>query len=82
MLSEYIEKAMEKAVYEILEDGTHAGEIPDCSGTIAFGKTLAECQKELRSVLEDWILIGLRHGHELPVIEGIDLNLKEALASG
>lgn len=77
MLSEYIEKAIGKAIYEKLEDGTYCGEIPECPGTIAFGKTLAECQKELRSVLEDWILVGLRHGHELPVIEGIDLNPKE-----
>jgi hypothetical protein len=35
---------------------------------------LRKCEDELRSTLEDWILIGLKLGHPLPVIEGIDLN--------
>ncbi len=74
MLSEYIEKAMSKAVYEQLEDKTYSGRIPQCPGTIAFGKTLYACQKELRQVLEGWLLVKIRHGDTLPVIGGIDLN--------
>jgi hypothetical protein len=35
---------------------------------------LKECEDELRSALEDWILVGLKLGHTLPVVEGIDLN--------
>ena len=31
-------------------------------------------EAELRSTLEDWILVGLRLGHKLPVLAGIDLN--------
>jgi hypothetical protein len=30
--------------------------------------------RELRSTLEDWILLGLKLTHPLPVIGGIDLN--------
>jgi len=74
MLTEYIRKAMGKAVYEKLEDETYSGEIPDCPGTIAFGETLQECQEELQSVLEGWLLVKIRHGDNLPAIEGIDLN--------
>jgi hypothetical protein len=40
----------------------------------AFGGTLRECENELRSVLEDWILVGLKLGHKLPVLASIDLN--------
>ncbi|HHT9134182.1 MAG: type II toxin-antitoxin system HicB family antitoxin [Planctomycetota bacterium] len=76
MLTDYVQSAMNRAVYEKLEDGTYSGEIPVCSGTVAFGDTLSECQKNLQSALEDWILSGLRHGDELPVIDGIDLNKK------
>ncbi len=76
MLLNYINKAMEKAVYEKLEDSTYSGEIPACPGTVAFGNTLHECQKNLQSALEDWLLNGIRHGDELPVIDGIDLNKK------
>ena len=65
-LTAYIEAAMELAAYDKLEDGTFAGEIPKLPGVIAFGKTLKACESELRSTLEDWILVGLRLGHPLP----------------
>ena len=74
VLSEYVEHAMAQAVYDKLEDGTFSGRIPPCKGVVAFGATLQECQGELRSTLEDWILVGLKLGHFLPVIAGIDLN--------
>jgi predicted RNase H-like HicB family nuclease len=74
ILSDYIDKTLARAVYEKLEDGTYAGKIPGCVGVIAFGKSLRECEEDLHSTLEDWVLVGLKQGHELPVIEGIDLN--------
>jgi predicted RNase H-like HicB family nuclease len=74
ILSEYIERAMTKAEYDKLEDNTFAGRIPVCKGVIAFGKTLRECEEDLRSVLEDWILLGFKLKHSLPVIDNIDLN--------
>ena len=73
-LTAYIEAGMELARYDKLEDNSFAGEIPDLEGVIAFGKTLQQCQTELRSTLEDWILVGFHLGHRLPVIAGIDLN--------
>ncbi len=74
ILSDYVEHAMAQAVYDKLEDNSFVGRIPDCQGVIAFAPTLKECAQELRSTLEDWILIGLKLGHPLPVIAGIDLN--------
>ena len=74
VLSDYIEQATAQAVYDKLEDGTYVGRIPPCKGVIAFGDTLCECAEELRSTLEDWILVGLKLGHPLPVIAGVDLN--------
>jgi predicted RNase H-like HicB family nuclease len=61
MLTEYVKRAMSKAMYEKLEGGTYCGKIPQCQGTIAFGKTLYQCQNELRSVLEGWLLVKIRH---------------------
>ncbi len=74
ILSEYIDEALDRAGYEKLEDGSYAGTIPDCPGVIAFAGSLRECERELQSVLEDWLLLGLRLGHQLPVIGEIDLN--------
>jgi predicted RNase H-like HicB family nuclease len=67
ILSEYIEQTMEEAVYDKLEKNSFSGRIPSCKGIIAFGNTLRICQDELRSVLEDWILVGFKLGHSLPI---------------
>ncbi|MCK4598949.1 type II toxin-antitoxin system HicB family antitoxin [Candidatus Bipolaricaulota bacterium] len=74
ILSEYMEQAMAQALYDKLEDGTFAGRIPSCEGVVAFGITLRECEDDLRCTLEDWILLGLKLRHALPVIGDIDLN--------
>lgn len=74
ILSDYVERALAQAVYDKLEDGTFAGKIPPCTGVIGFGISLPECEDELRSTLEDWILLGLKLGHSLPIIDNIDLN--------
>lgn len=74
VLSDYLEQAMAEALYDKLEDGSFSGRIPPCKGVVAFGKTLRECECELRSTLEDWILVGLKLGHKLPILSGIDLN--------
>jgi predicted RNase H-like HicB family nuclease len=73
-LTAYIEAALELARYDKLDDGPFAGEIPKLKGVAAFGRTLRECETELHSTLEDWILVGLRLGHKLPVLAGIDSN--------
>lgn len=74
ILTDYVDLAMSQAVYDKLEDGTFAGRIPPCKGVLAFGESLRECENELRSTLEDWILVGLKFGHHMPVLDGIDLN--------
>ena len=74
ILSDYVDEAMAQAVYDKLEDETFAGRIPACNGVIAFGSTLRGCEEELRSTLEEWVLLGIKLGHPLPVIGGIDLN--------
>ncbi|KCZ71065.1 hypothetical protein ANME2D_03095 [Candidatus Methanoperedens nitroreducens] len=74
MLIDYINKALSKAEYDKLEDGTFFGRIPQCPGVLAFGKTLFECQKELESVLEGWLIVKIRHGDTLPVIDDLDIN--------
>lgn len=74
VLSDYVEQALVEATYDKLEDGSFAGRIPPCPGVIAFATTLRQCEDELRSTLEDWLLVGLKLGHPLPVLAEIDLN--------
>ena len=74
ILTDYIDRAISEAEYDKLDDSSFAGSIPSCKGVIAFGSTLKECEEELRSTLEEWILLGLKLRHSLPVVGGIDLN--------
>lgn len=75
MLTKYIDAAMHHATYEILpDDGTFYGEVPVTPGVWAHAATLEACREELREVLEDWLLLGLRRQIALPVVDGIDLN--------
>jgi predicted RNase H-like HicB family nuclease len=75
MLANYIDKAMELAVYEIIEDEeTYWGEIPGVQGVWARHKTLENCRRELREALSDWIALRLRLGLPIPILAGIDLS--------
>jgi predicted RNase H-like HicB family nuclease len=75
MLTAYIRAAMGRATYELLGNGEgYYGEIPGLQGVWANEDTLEACRNELQSVLEDWILVGLRRGHKIPALDGIDLS--------
>lgn len=78
ILSDYLERALADAEYDKLEDGTFFGKIPSCKGVVAFGTTLRECETKLHSTLEDWVLVGLKLGHELPLLGNLNLNTMPA----
>jgi predicted RNase H-like HicB family nuclease len=73
MLTAYLEAAMRHAEYEQLPDGSWFGHIIGVPGVWAEGASCEECQTELRSALEDWLLFRLSNGFSIPVIDGIDL---------
>ena len=78
MLTKYIQAAMRKAKYEILpDDGSFYGEIPGFDGVYANADQLEKCREELEEILEEWILLRISHSLPLPVLEGIDLTIKE-----
>jgi len=78
MLTEYIQAAMRRARYEILsEDRTFYGEIPECNGVFANAETLEACREQLEEVLEGWIFLRIHRDLSLPVIDGLELAIKE-----
>lgn len=81
MLTEYIHVAMARAHYEIIEDEkAFWGEIPGFKGVWGKADILEKCREELKEALEEWIIFRLKNNLELPVIEGIDLNVAEQVA--
>ena len=75
MISEYLHEAMRRAKYKILEDGTYYGWIEELPGVWASATSLDECRQELQSVVEDWLLLGLKLGHRITPLANIDLNM-------
>jgi predicted RNase H-like HicB family nuclease len=69
---------MRKAHYEILPNNEgYFGKIEGLQGVWANADSLEACREELKEVLEEWILLGIKMGHAIPIINGIDLNVKE-----
>lgn len=78
MLMEFIQAALRHAKYEILpDDGSYYGEVPVCNGVYANAKTLEDCREELRQVLEEWVLLRVHKNLPVPVIDGIELLVKD-----
>ncbi len=82
MFVEYIQAALERAQYKVIEDEEpYFASVPDLPGVWASGKTVEECRKELISVIEGWVLLRLKMGRSIPPIGGITLRVSTELAS-
>ena len=78
MLTKYIQAAIHLAKYKILpDDGTFYRKIPGFQGVYANQDTLEATREELAEVLEEWILLRLSWNLPLPVVNGIELSVKE-----
>ena len=56
MIIEYGKKAIERAEYKKLVDGSWFTEIPGFQGVWANGDSVEQCRNELVTVLEEWLL--------------------------
>ena len=67
MLHEYIYSQLNKASYELIDEGKrYYGEIEGLRGVWATGKTLEECRHNLLDVLEGWIVLRLKKNISIP----------------
>jgi predicted RNase H-like HicB family nuclease len=73
MFSDFVVKKLKTAQYKILKNGTYFGEIPSFKGVWANAGDLEDCRRELREVLEEWLLIKIRQGEKIAGFE-IDFN--------
>ena len=68
---------MRGAKYELLEEGGYYGSIPGFEGVWADAASLEECRDELEEVLEEWLLFRLSRQLPVPVLDGMDLVVRE-----
>ena len=68
VISEYFDTAMRRARYEMIDDPEpFYGEISECQGVWATGKTLEECRQTLLETLEGWLVLSLQRGLPIPI---------------
>lgn len=66
MIRQYVEKALQSARYDKLEDGTFYGAVPRLRGVLATGDTLEESRDQLAEVVEEWVLVRVAKGLAVP----------------
>jgi predicted RNase H-like HicB family nuclease len=83
MIREYIEAAMKRASYEIIEDEEpYYGEVKDLAGVWASGKTLEDCRNNLAEAIEGWLLIRLSRGLDIPPLDDITVSPPREMTVG
>ena len=82
MITEYIEAALARATYEIIQDEEpYYGEIPSLQGVWATGKTLEECRSNLAETVEDWVLLSIAKGLPIPVLGKASIRIPKKVAA-
>ena len=73
MIRTYIQTAMKRAHYELIDQPKtpYYGDIPGLPGVLATGATLEECRENLEDALDAWLVLGLQLGHSIPEIDGV-----------
>jgi len=78
VITKYIEKALQQARYEALEDATFCATVPGLRGVIAVGRRVEDCRRELAEVVEEWVLVRVARGLSVPKLGGISVRVKRA----
>jgi len=74
MFAEYIQAALEKAEYEVIDNPEpYYSHVPGLVGVWATGKTIEDCRKELIEVIEEWIVAKLQWGQPIPPMGGLNI---------
>lgn len=78
MITKYLDQALKRARYEMLEDGTFSATVPGLRGVVAFGRGVEECRRELAEVVENWILVRVSRGLSVPRLGGVSIKVRRA----
>jgi predicted RNase H-like HicB family nuclease len=76
LIAAYIERVLKHITLELLDDGTWFAMTPLITDVWGAGTNSAAAEADLREVLEEWIFMTLSdYNSEVPVIDGMDLNV-------
>jgi predicted RNase H-like HicB family nuclease len=78
MITQYVTRALERAKYRLIDDGTFAATVPGLRGVVATGDTLEACRRQLAEVVEEWVLVRVARGLPVPTLAGAAVRVRRA----
>ena len=78
MITRYVARALERAHYRLLDDGTFAATVRGLRGVIATGATLEACRSDLTEVIEEWVLVRVARRLAIPALAGATIRVRRA----
>jgi len=78
MIRNYLDAALSRAQYTEFEDGSYGAEVRGLRGVIATGSTLEGCRKALEEVIEEWVLVRVSKGLDIPTLGSAKIRIRKA----
>ena len=78
MIRAYLDEALKRARYSQLEDGSYCAQVGGLRGVLATGRTLESCRGQLQEVIEEWILVRVARGLDVPSLGGRRIRVRKA----
>ena len=78
MITRYVARALQRAQYRLLEDGTFTATVRGLRGVIGTGVTLEACRGDLTEVVEEWVLVRVARGLSIPALDGATIKVRRA----
>ena len=78
MIRGYLDAALSRARYTEFEGGSYGAEVRGLRGVIATGSTLEICRKALEEVIEEWVLVRVSKGLDIPSLGSAKIRIRKA----
>jgi predicted RNase H-like HicB family nuclease len=66
MIRNYIDEALHRASYSVVDGNVYCAMVAGLPGVIATGATLESCRDQLAEVVEEWVLVRVSRGLSIP----------------
>jgi predicted RNase H-like HicB family nuclease len=76
MITKYIARAFERAVYSRVDGGRYCASVRGLRGVLATGASIEACRRELAEVIEAWILVRVARHLPVPRLGGITIAVR------
>jgi predicted RNase H-like HicB family nuclease len=78
MITKYIDEALHRATYAVVDGEAFCATVAGLPGVIAMGRSLEMCRDQLAEVVEEWVLVRVSRGLSVPRLGSVRVQVKRA----